>query len=185
MNGIPLDTDIVGLHENKAHAGPINPQGAITMTRAIPEGYGSVTPMLVFKDSRKAIDFYQRAFGARENYVMAGPDGKGVMHAEIRIGNSIIMLGDEHPHNPCRSAETLGCSPASFYLYLENVDEAFNKAVSAGATVQMAVEDTFWGDRMGAVLDPFGYSWSLATHARDMTQEEIQQEAQAFFARMA
>jgi PhnB protein len=155
------------------------------MTKAIPEGYTSITPMFVFKDARKAIDFYKRAFGAQENYVMPGPDDKGVMHAEIRIGNSIIMLGEENPYNPCKSAETIGCSPVSFYLYMENVDEAFRMAVDAGAQVQMAVEDTFWGDRMGTVQDPFGYSWSLASHIRDMTPEEIQQGAQAFFAQVA
>ena len=103
------------------------------MTKAIPEGFHSATPMLVFKDARKAIEFYKKAFGAVERYAMPGPDGKGVMHAEIQIGDSIIMVGEENPEAECKSAETLGGSPVSFYIYLGNVDEAFKKAVGAGA----------------------------------------------------
>lgn len=155
------------------------------MTRAIPEDFHSVTPMFAFKDSRKAMDFYKRAFGAEEQYVMPGPDNKGVVHAVLRIGGSLIMMGDEHPGNPCKSAETMGGSPVSFYLYLENVDEAFKTAVAAGAEVRSEVADMFWGDRMGTVTDPFGYSWSLATHTRDLTPEEIEKGAQAALAQMA
>jgi uncharacterized glyoxalase superfamily protein PhnB len=94
------------------------------------------------------------------------------------------MMGEEHPEQSCRSAETIGGSPVSFYLYLENVDEAFRVAVAAGAEAQMPVQEMFWGDRVGTVQDPFGYSWSLATHTRDLTPEEIRQGAQAFFAQM-
>ncbi len=155
------------------------------MTRAIPEGFHSVTPYIVFKDVRKAIEFYKRAFGAQERFAMPGPDGKGVMHAELLIGDSIIMMGEENPEQPCKSAETAGGSPVSFYLYLENVDEAFRTAVAAGAEARMPVEEMFWGDRAGTVQDPFGYSWTLATHTRDLTPQEIQQGAQAFFAKMA
>lgn len=155
------------------------------MTKAIPEGYHSVSPMFMFRDARKAIDFYKRAFGATERYAMPGPDGKGVMHAEMMIGNSIIMMGEEHPNESCRSAETIGGSPVSFYLYLENVDEAFGRAVAAGATVRMPLDEMFWGDRAGTVQDPFGYSWTLASHTRDLTQEEIREGAAEFFARMA
>ena len=147
------------------------------MVEPIPEGYKSLTPMFVFKDARKAIEFYKEAFGAEERFVMPGPDGKGVMHAELKIGSSIIMLGEENPQYACKSAETFGGSPVSFYLYVEKVDEAFKIAVDAGAEVQMAVEEMFWGDRMGSVLDPFGYSWSLATHTRDLTPEEIAEGA--------
>jgi uncharacterized glyoxalase superfamily protein PhnB len=154
------------------------------MTKAIPEGFQSVTPMCMFKDARKAIDFYKRAFGAQELFVMPGPDGKGVMHAEIRIGNSIIMMGEEHPQESCKSAETIGGSPVSFYIYLENVDEAFRVAVAAGAEARMTVEEMFWGDRMGTVQDPFGYSWSLATHTRDLTPEQIAEGAKAACAQM-
>ncbi len=155
------------------------------MIKAIPEGYQSLTPMFIFKDAGKAIDFYKRAFGAEERFVMPGPDGKGVMHAEVRIGTSVIMMGEENPDCPNKSAETTGGSPVSFYIYLENVDAAFKRAVEAGARIQMPVEDMFWGDRMGTVLDPFGYSWSLASHIKDLTLEEIQQGAQAMFAKMA
>ncbi|HEY6873294.1 MAG TPA: VOC family protein [Geobacteraceae bacterium] len=155
------------------------------MIKAIPEGFHSVTPMFMFKDARKAIEFYQRAFGAQERFAMPGPDGKGVMHAEVRIGNSIIMMGEENPQQPCKSAETTGSSPVSFYLYVENVDEAFRRGVEAGAEATMPVRDMFWGDRVGTVQDPFGYSWMLATHVKDLTPQEIQQGAQAAFAEMA
>lgn len=154
------------------------------MTKPIPEGYQTITPMLVLKDVRRAMEFYRRAFGAEERFVMPGPDGKGVMHAELRIGNSIIMMGEEHPQEACKSAETIGGSPVSFYIYLENVDEAFGTALAAGAEARMPVQDMFWGDRAGTVQDPFGYSWTLATHTKDPTPQEIQQGAQAFFARM-
>ena len=154
------------------------------MTKAIPEGYSTVTPMFIFKDARKAIEFYRRAFGAQERFVMPGPDGKGVMHAELQIGSSIIMMGEENPQEPCKSAETIGGSPVSFYLYLENVDEAFRIALEAGAEARMPVEDMFWGDRVGTVQDPFGYNWTLATHIKDLTPQEIQQGAQAAFAQM-
>ncbi|OGT98149.1 MAG: glyoxalase [Geobacteraceae bacterium GWC2_48_7] len=153
------------------------------MTKARPEGYHSLTPTFVFKDARKAIEFYKDAFDAKEHYAMPGPDGKGVMHAEISIGDSIIMMGEENPQQPYRSAETLGESPISFYYYVENVDKAFSRAVEAGAEVTMPVEEMFWGDRMGAVRDPFGYSWMIATHTRDLTPEEIHQGAEAEFAK--
>lgn len=155
------------------------------MTKAIPEGFHSVTPMVMFKDARKALEFYKRAFGAQELFAMPGPDGKGVMHAELRIGDSIIMMGEENPHEPCKSAETIGGSPVSFYIYLENVDAAFRRAVEAGAETRMPVQEMFWGDRVGTVQDPFGYAWSLATHVKDLTPDEIRQGAQAAFAGMA
>lgn len=154
------------------------------MTKAIPEGFHSVTPMFMFKDARKAIEFYKRAFGAQERFAMPGPDGKGVMHAEVLIGSSIIMMGEENPQQPCKSAETIGGSPVSFYLYVEKVDEAFRIALEAGAEVRMPVQDMFWGDRIGTVQDPFGYSWTLATHIKDLTPQEIQEGAQAAFAEM-
>jgi len=117
--------------------------------------------MLMFKDVRKAIEFYKRAFGATERFAMPGPDGKGVMHAELLIGDSIIMMGEENPNEPCKSAETMGGSPVSFYVYVEKVDEAVQRATEAGAETRMPVQDMFWGDRMGTVQDPFGHSWSL------------------------
>ncbi len=155
------------------------------MTKAIPEGYHSVTPMFMYKDARKAIEFYKKAFGAVERFSMPGPDGKGVMHAEVLIGNSLIMMGDENPRESCKSAETVGCSPVSFYIYVEDVDEAFDRAVKAGGHVRMPVQEMFWGDRAGALEDPFGYSWWLATHKRDLTAEELKKGAEAALAQMA
>jgi uncharacterized glyoxalase superfamily protein PhnB len=153
------------------------------MTKAIPEGYHSITPTFMFKDARKAIEFYKNAFGAKEHYAMPGPDGKGVMHAEISVGDSIIMMGEENPQQPYRSAETVGESPISFYYYVENVDRAFSRAVEAGAEAIMPVQEMFWGDRMGTVCDPFGYNWMIATHTRDLTPEEIHEGAKAEFAK--
>ena len=141
--------------------------------------------MFTVKDGRKAIEFYKKAFGATERFAMPRPDGKGVMHAELLIGDSIVMMGEENPNEPCKSAETMGGSPISFYIYVENADEAFRRAVEAGSETQMPVQDMFWGDRVGAVRDPFGYSWSLATHTKDLTMEELQEGAKAAFAQMA
>ena len=155
------------------------------MTKAIPDGYHTVTPIFVFKDARKAMDFYKRAFGAEELFVMPGLNGQGVMHAEVGLGTSIIMMGEESPQEPCKSPETMGGSPVSFYVYVDDVDEAFNKARAAGAEVLMPVEDMFWGDRAGTVQDPFGYKWTLATHIKDLTPQEVHLGAEAFFAQMA
>jgi uncharacterized protein YndB with AHSA1/START domain/uncharacterized glyoxalase superfamily protein PhnB len=152
------------------------------MIQPIPEGYQSITPMCVFKDARQAIAFYKEAFGAEERFVMPGPDGVGVMHAEIKIGTSLIMFSEECPQEPCKSAESLGASPISFYLYLENVDAAYARALAAGALPCMPVAEMFWGDRVGTVKDPFGYSWALATHVKDPTMEEIEQGAKAAMA---
>lgn len=154
------------------------------MTKPIPEGFHSVTPMFMFKDARKAIEFYKNAFGAQERFAMPGPDGKGVMHAEVQVGDSIIMMGDEHPQEACKSAESMGGSPISFFIYVENVDSAFRRAVEAGATVKMEVQEMFWGDRCGSVQDPFGYNWMIGTHTRDLNPEQIAEGAKAFFAEM-
>lgn len=155
------------------------------MIKAKPDGFHSLTPYVVLKDSRRAIEFYRNAFGAEELFIMPGPDGKGVMHAEIRIGDSIIMMSDENPHDPCKSAESLGGSPISFYLYVEQVDEAFAQAINAGAISMMHVQEMFWGDRIGAVKDPFGHNWTLATHTRDLTAAEIEQGAKDAFSQMS
>ncbi len=155
------------------------------MAKAIPEGFHSVTPMLTFKDAHKAIEFYKQALGAAERYSVPGPEGKGVMHAELQIGNSILMLGEEHQGQPCKSAESVGCSPVGFYIYVENTDAAFQRALAAGATALMPVQDMFWGDRMGTFQDPFGYSWSLATHIKDVTRQELEEGARNMMAQMA
>jgi uncharacterized glyoxalase superfamily protein PhnB len=153
--------------------------------KPIPEGYHTVTPTFTFKDSRKALDFYKKALGAVETFVMPGPGGKGVMHASMKIGNSNIMMGDESREMPCRSAQTLGGSPVSFYLYVEDADAAFKKAVTAGASVLMPLQDAFWGDRTGTVKDPFGHSWTFATHTRDLTPDQIAKGAEEAMAQHA
>ena len=151
-----------------------------TTVTPIPAGYHAVTPSLTVKDSLKAIEFYKKAFGAKVLDVFPAPDGRGTMHATIQIGDSIIMMGDEMPQ--CKSAETLGACPVSLYVYVPNVDAVFTQAVAAGATATMPVAEMFWGDRAGNLKDPFGYSWMVATHTRDLTKEEVRQGAQAFFA---
>ena len=155
-----------------------------TEVKPIPEGFHAVTPHLTLKNSQKAIEFYKKALGAKVLCTFPTPDGKNTMHATIQIGNSILMMGDENPGQGCASAESLDASPVSFYVYVPNADAAFKQAVAAGATVTMPMDDAFWGDRCGTLKDPFGYSWTIATHTRDMTQDEIQDGAQAFFAKM-
>ena len=150
------------------------------MIKAIPEGYHTLTPSIIVKDARRAIDFYKRALGAKEKMVMPSPDGKGIMHAEIVIGDSPIMLGEESPQCSAKSAETLGSSPVTFFLYVRDADASFAQAVSTGATVTMPVEDMFWGDRCGNLKDPFGYNWMIATHTRDVSKEEIAKGAAEF-----
>jgi PhnB protein len=156
-----------------------------TKVKPVPEGYHSVTPDLTLKDSLKAIKFYKKAFGAKEMGVFPSPEGKSTMHAAIKIGDSIIMMGDERPGQSCESAETLGASPVSLFIYVPDVDKVFNQAVDAGAEITMPLDNMFWGDRCGTVKDPFGYSWMIATHTCDMTWEEVQKGAEAFFAAAA
>ena len=157
------------------------------MAKPIPDGYHTVTPSFTFKDSKKAIEFYKKAFGAKVLDLMLDPSGRRTMHATIQIGNSIVMMGDEMPgaENCAKSAETLGNSPISFYVYVSNVDAAFNQAVAAGGKAIMPVADMFWGDRCGTLKDPFGYSWMIGTHKQDLTNDEIQKGAEAFFAQIA
>lgn len=155
------------------------------MIKAIPDGYHTVTPCFTFKDSKQAIEFYKKAFGAELIDLMSNPNGQGTIHATLKIGNSIVMMGDEMPGDEkcSKSAETLGNSPISFYIYVENVDEIFKRATAAGGKMTMGVTDMFWGDRMGQISDPFGYSWMIATHNKDLTNEQIQKGAQEFFAK--
>jgi len=149
--------------------------------RPIPEGYHSVTPYLIIKGAAKALDFYQRAFGAKETVRMPGPGGK-IMHAEMRIGSSMVMLADEHPEMNARSPEAFGGSPVMIHLYVEDVDAVFNQAIAAGATVERPLADQFYGDRTGGVKDPFGYSWYVATHKEDVTPEEMKKRMAAMAA---
>lgn len=156
------------------------------MAKAIPDGYHSVTPSLTFKDSKKALEFYKKALGAEVMDVFPRPDGKGVMHATMQVGNSILMMGDESPgREDCRSAETLKGTPISLFVYVADADAAFKQAVDAGSTVTMPIADMFWGDRCGGIKDPFGYTWMIATHKKDLSPDEVRKGAEAFFAQMA
>lgn len=141
--------------------------------KPIPEGMHTVTPHLICAGAADAIDFYKKAFGAVELSRMPGSDGK-LMHASFRIGDSVIMLNDEMPQWKSFGPKHLKGSPVTIHLYVENADAAFDQAVRAGAKVTMALDDTFWGDRYGKLEDPFGHQWSIGTHVRDVTPEEMQ-----------
>jgi len=145
--------------------------------KPIPSGYHTVTPYLVVSDIGEAIDFYRRALGARETTSQKGPDGS-LIHGEVQIGDSRVMLGQE---GVCEQGARKGCD-CSLMLYVEDADAAVRKAVAAGAQQTMAVENTFWGDRMGQVTDPFGHSWAICTHVEDLTHDEVARRAQDFFA---
>lgn len=142
--------------------------------KPIPDDMHTITPHLVCANASDAIAFYQKAFGATELNRMPGPDGK-LMHASVRIGDSTVMLVDEYPEWGSVGPKTLKGSPVTLHMYVEDADAAFKRAVDAGATVKMAPEDMFWGDRYGVLIDPFGHSWSIATHIRDLTPAEIQE----------
>ena len=152
--------------------------------KAIPEGYHSVTPYLVVRGAVDAIDFYKRAFGAEEVFRMPGPDGKHLMHAEIRIGDSFVFLNDELPEWGVRGPDPAAGVPVSLHLYVEDVDAVFKRAVAAGCTVKMPVQDMFWGDRYGKLVDPFGHEWGLATHKEDLSPEEMAKRAETAMAAM-
>jgi len=145
--------------------------------KPIPEGYHTVTPYMMLKEASRALDFYKQALGAVELMRMAAPDGR-IMHAEIRIGDSIIMIGQESPQWPeLRGVESFRGSPVNIYLYVEDVDALFNRAVAAGAKVKRPVTDEFYGDRVGGVEDPFGLVWWISTHKEDLSAEEIGKRA--------
>ncbi len=156
-----------------------------TSVKPVPVGFHTVTPTLTIRDVDKAIGFYRRAFGAEERMRFLGPDEKSIMHAEVKIGDSIIFLSEEHPEMGCRGPQSFGGTPVGLYLYVEDADHVFTRAVSAGAKVDMPVADMFWGDRCGQVTDPFGHKWNLATHKEDLPPEEMRKRAGAFFAQMA
>jgi len=146
--------------------------------KPIPEGYHSITPYLIVRGGSDAIEFYKRAFGATELFRFPAPDGK-VGHAEIKIGDSPIMLADEYPQMGYNSPQSIGGSPVSLMIYVDDVDIVFSRAIEAGATVKEAVQDKFYGDRIGSVVDPFGHVWHIATHKEDVSIEEMQQRAKA------
>ena len=149
--------------------------------RAIPEGYHSISPSLTCSDAARAIEFYKDVFGAVEIMRMPSPDGK-ISHAELKIGDSIVFLNDEMGPG---AASAPGTPRMSLFLYVENADKVFTRAVAAGAQIDMALENQFWGDRFGKVPDPFGHQWGIATHVEDVAPEEIGKRAAAFFAKAA
>ncbi len=152
--------------------------------KPIPAGFHTVTPYLVVHDAAAAIDFYKRAFGMKEVSRMQTPQGK-IGHAELKIGDSTIMLADEMPQMSTRSPQSLGGSTGGIFLYVENVDAAFQQATSAGAEIIMPLADMFWGDRYGQVKDPFGQVWSLATHKEDVAPEEAARRGREAMAKAA
>jgi PhnB protein len=146
----------------------------------IPAGHGTVTPSIVVAGAAKAIEWYRKALGAEEVSRHEGPDGR-IMHAEIKIGDSIMMLADEMPDYGGKSPKMLGGTPVSFFVYQEDVDAGWKRALDAGGKEVMPLQDQFWGDRAGCFVDPFGHSWWLAQHIKDMTVEELNQAAEAHF----
>jgi PhnB protein len=153
-------------------------------TKPIPEGYNTVTPYLAVDDAARAIEYYKKAFGAKERARMEAPDGK-IGHAELEIGDSMVMLSDPFPHASTKSPKELGGTSGSVFMYVEDVDAVVKKAVDEGATITMEVADQFWGDRFGSIQDPFGHSWAIATHVEDVPPEEMAERAKEAMAGMA
>ena len=153
-------------------------------TSPIPAGYHSITPYIIVKGGVKALDWYKKVFGAEELMRMPGPDGK-IGHAELEVGDSLVMLSDPFPQATTRTPKELGGTSASVFLYVDDVDAVVKRAVDAGATVTMEVADQFWGDRFGTVQDPFGHSWSIATHVEDVPPAEMAERAKKAMAAMS
>jgi PhnB protein len=152
--------------------------------KPIPDGYHTVTPYLAVDDAANAIEYYKKAFGAKERVRMDAPDGK-IGHAELEIGDSLVMLSDPFPQASTQPPKELGGTSASVFMYVEDVDAVVKQAVDEGATVTMEVADQFWGDRFGTVTDPFGHVWSIATHVEDVPHAEMAQRAKAAMAAMS
>jgi PhnB protein len=152
---------------------------------AIPPGFHTLTTGFCVRGAVEAIEFYKRVFGAKERMRMMKPDGRTVAHAELTVGDSRFMLGEEDAAMGAQSAQTLGGTPVNFYLYVGNVDAAVERALSAGAKPLMPVRDMFWGDRIGGVMDPYGQKWTLATHKEDVAPREMAKRAEAFYAQAA
>jgi uncharacterized glyoxalase superfamily protein PhnB len=153
------------------------------MTKPIPDGFHTLTPHIIVTDGVKAIELYQQAFGTQEVMRMMTPDGRGVMHAQLKIGDSMLMLAGEFPPQ-CLSPKSRGGTSVFLQFYFTDADAAFDRAVKAGCTVKMPLTDMFWGDRYGQVEDPFGHLWSIATHKHDYTPEQMAANVKAFFANM-
>lgn len=156
-----------------------------TKVKPIPDGYHTLTPYLIIKGAAAAIDFYKKAFGAQEQFRMPGPDGKTIGHANIVIGNSIVMLADEAPQMLAQSPQTLNGTPVTMVLYVEDADAVFNRAVELGATVRQPLENKFYGERAGTVVDPFGHIWTMMTHIEDVTPEMMDQRVKELYKKMA
>lgn len=154
----------------------------MAQVKPIPDGFHSVTPHIICSEAGKAIEFYKKAFGATEICRIPGPDGKSIMHAEIQIGDSRVMIAQENPAWQCKGPITLGGTPVTIHLYVNDADATFKQAVAAGANGAMPPADMFWGDRYGKVIDPFGHHWSIATHKEDPTPEEMQKRMEEMFA---
>jgi PhnB protein len=152
--------------------------------KPVPDGYNTVSPYLAVEDAATAIDYYKKAFGATERVRMEAPDGT-IGHAELEIGDSIVMLSDPMPQASTKPPKELGGTSAGVFLYVEDVDAVVKRAVDAGASVTMEVADQFWGDRFGTVTDPFGHVWSVATHVEDVPPAEMAERAKAAMAAMA
>jgi len=155
------------------------------MAKAVPSGFRTATPHLTIEGADDAISFYKKAFGAKPMGKMLARDGKRLMHAMIKIGDSVIMLVDAFPEWGSKGPKTLGGSPVTIHLYVKDCDALFKKAVKAGATVVMPMADMFWGDRYGEVIDPFGHRWAIATHKKDLSRAEMAKAAKAAMAQMA
>jgi PhnB protein len=154
------------------------------MTKRIPEGYHTLTPYLAVDDAARAIEFYKRAFGAKERVNMPGPEGT-IAHAELEIGDSLVMLSDPFPQSTAKPPKELGGTTSGVFMYVEDVDEVVKQAIDAGAKATMPVEDQFWGDRFGKVADPFGHEWQIATHVEDLTPEQIAERSKEAMASMS
>jgi PhnB protein len=152
--------------------------------KPIPEGYHTLTPYLAVEDAAAAIDWYTKAFGAKERMRMEGPGGT-IGHAEIEIGDSVIMLSDPFPQSKTRPPKEIGATTSGIYAFVEDVDAAFKQAIDAGATSEMEPETMFWGDRFGSLTDPFGHSWQIATHVEDVPPEEMKERSEKWMAEMA
>ena len=153
-------------------------------TKPVPEGYHTVTPYLAVDDAGQAIEYYKKAFGAKERMLMDAPDGK-IGHAELEIGDSLVMVSDPFPQSSSKSPKELGGTTAGAFMYVDDVDAVVKQAVDAGATVTMEVADQFWGDRFGTITDPFGHVWSIATHVEDVPPGEMAERAKAAMAAMS
>ena len=153
------------------------------MAKPIPEGYHALTPSIAVENAAEAIEFYKRAFGATERMRMPGP-GDTIAHAELEIGDSVLMLSDPFPQSTVKPPKQLGGTTVGIFLYVEDVDEVARQVVDAGGTITMPIEDQFWGDRFGVVADPFGHQWMIATHVEDVSPQEMAERGKEAMASM-